>query len=55
MHEIKLRYAFNYYKQFKVNLKGLSRSETHNGTRELTENWDEWPRDEACDSTHKLS
>jgi hypothetical protein len=35
MHKIKLRYAFNYYKQFKVNLKGLSRGETHDGTREL--------------------
>jgi hypothetical protein len=23
MHKIKLRYEFNYYKQFKVNLKGL--------------------------------
>jgi hypothetical protein len=35
MHRIKLRYAFNYYKQFKVNLKGLSRGETHDGTHEL--------------------
>ena len=35
MHKIKLRYAFNYYKQFKVNLKGLSHSEMHDGTREL--------------------
>jgi hypothetical protein len=55
MHEIKLHYAFNYYKQFKVNLKGLSGSETHDGTRELTENGDELPRDEARDSTHELS
>jgi hypothetical protein len=35
MHKIKLRYTFNYYKQFKVNLKGLSRGETHDGTRGL--------------------
>jgi hypothetical protein len=35
MHKIKLRYAFNYYKQFKVNLKGLSCDETHDDTREL--------------------
>jgi hypothetical protein len=35
MHKIKLRYAFNYYKQFKINLKGLSRDETHDGTHEL--------------------
>jgi hypothetical protein len=26
---------FNYYKQFKVDLKGLSRGETHDGTHEL--------------------
>jgi hypothetical protein len=26
---------FNYYKQFKVNLKGLLRGETHNNTYEL--------------------
>jgi hypothetical protein len=37
MHKIKLRYAFNYYKQFKVNLKGLSRGETHDGTHELNQ------------------
>jgi hypothetical protein len=37
MHKIKLRYALNYYKQFKVNLKGLSRGETHDNTREV--NW----------------
>jgi hypothetical protein len=37
MHKIKLRYTFNYYKQFKINLKGLSRDEMHDGTREL--NW----------------
>jgi hypothetical protein len=37
MHKIKLRYAFNYYKQFKVNLKGLTHDETHDITREL--NW----------------
>jgi hypothetical protein len=55
MYEIKLRYAFNYYKQFKVNLKGLSGSETHDDTRELTENWDVLPRNEARDSTHELS
>jgi hypothetical protein len=35
MHKIKLRYAFNYYKQFKINLEGLSCGETHDGTREL--------------------
>jgi hypothetical protein len=35
MHQIKLRYMFNYYKQLKVNLKGLSRGETHDGTHEL--------------------
>jgi hypothetical protein len=35
MHKIKLRYALNYYKQLKVNLKGLSRGEAHDGTREL--------------------
>jgi hypothetical protein len=35
MHKIKLRYAFNYYKQSKVNSKGLSRGETHDSTREL--------------------
>jgi hypothetical protein len=35
MHKIKLRYMFNYYKQFKVNLKGLLCGETHNGAREL--------------------
>jgi hypothetical protein len=35
MHQIKLCYTFNYYKQFKVNLKGLSCGETHDGTREL--------------------
>jgi hypothetical protein len=35
MHKIKLRYMFNYYKQFKVNLKGLSRGEMHDGIREL--------------------
>jgi hypothetical protein len=35
MHKIKLRYMFNYYKQFEVNLKGLSCDETHDGTREL--------------------
>jgi hypothetical protein len=35
MYKIKLRYVFNYYKQFKVNLKGLSRDETHDGTRKL--------------------
>jgi hypothetical protein len=37
MHKIKLRYAFNYYKQFKVNLRGLSRGETHDGTRKLNQ------------------
>jgi hypothetical protein len=37
MHKIKLHYTFNYYKQFMVNLKGLSRCETHDDTREL--NW----------------
>jgi hypothetical protein len=26
---------FNYYKQFKVNLKGLSRDESHDSTYEL--------------------
>jgi hypothetical protein len=26
---------FNHYKQFKVDFKGLSRDETHDGTREL--------------------
>jgi hypothetical protein len=26
---------FNYYKQFKVDLKGLSRGETHDSTHEL--------------------
>jgi hypothetical protein len=35
MHKIKLCYVFNYYKQFKINLEGLSRSETHDDTREL--------------------
>ena len=35
MHRIKSRYLFNYYKQFKVNLKGLSRGETHDNTYEL--------------------
>jgi hypothetical protein len=35
MHNIKLRYALNYYKQLKVNLKGLSRGEAHDGTCEL--------------------
>jgi hypothetical protein len=55
MHKIKLRYTFNYYKQFKVNLKALSCGETHDDTRELTENWDELPHDEARDSTHELS
>jgi hypothetical protein len=35
MHKIKLRYALNSYKQLKVNLKGLSCGESHDGTREL--------------------
>jgi hypothetical protein len=35
MHRIKSRYVFNYYKQIKVNLKELSRGETHDGTRKL--------------------
>jgi hypothetical protein len=35
MYKIKLRYVLNYYKQLKVNLKRLSRSEAHDGTREL--------------------
>jgi hypothetical protein len=35
IHRTKLCYMFNYYKQFKVNLKGLSRVETHDGTYEL--------------------
>jgi hypothetical protein len=35
MQKIRLRYTFSYYKQFKVNLKGLSRDETHDGTHEL--------------------
>jgi hypothetical protein len=35
MHKIKLRYAFNYYKQFEVNLKGSSRGETLDSTHEL--------------------
>jgi hypothetical protein len=35
MHKIELRYAFNYYKEFEVNLKGLSCGETHDGTHEL--------------------
>jgi hypothetical protein len=35
MHRIKSRYVFNYYKQFKVNLKGLSGGKTHDGTREI--------------------
>jgi hypothetical protein len=37
MHSIKLHYTFNYYKQFEANLKGLSRGETHDGTRELNQ------------------
>jgi hypothetical protein len=37
MHKIKLRYTFNYYKQFKVNLKGLSRGKMHDGTDELNQ------------------
>ena len=37
MYKIKLRYAFNYHNQFEVNLKGLSRGETHDGTRELNQ------------------
>jgi hypothetical protein len=35
MHQIKLCYMLNYYKQLKVNLKGLSCGEAHDGTREL--------------------
>jgi hypothetical protein len=35
MHKIKLRYMLNYYKQLKVNLKGLSRDKAHNNTRDL--------------------
>jgi hypothetical protein len=35
MHKIKLRYALNYYKQLKVNLKELSCGEAHDGTRDL--------------------
>jgi hypothetical protein len=35
MHKIKLRYVLNYYKQRKKNLKGLSRGEAHDSTREL--------------------
>jgi hypothetical protein len=35
MHKIKLLYVFNYYKKFKVNLKGLSFGEAYDGTREL--------------------
>jgi hypothetical protein len=35
MHRIKLRYTLNYYKQLKINLKGLSRGKAHDGAREL--------------------
>jgi hypothetical protein len=35
MHRIKSRYVFNYHKQIKVNLKGLSRGGTHDDTSEL--------------------
>jgi hypothetical protein len=37
MHKIKLSYVFNYYKQLKVNLKGLSCGEMHDDTRELSQ------------------
>jgi hypothetical protein len=35
MHKLKLHYALNYYKQIYVNLKGLSRDEVHDSTRDL--------------------
>jgi hypothetical protein len=35
MHKIKLRYTLNYYKQLKINLKGLSCGEAHDDTHEL--------------------
>jgi hypothetical protein len=35
MYTIKLRYAFNYYKQFKINLERLSRGKMHDDTHEL--------------------
>jgi hypothetical protein len=35
MYKIKLCYTLNYYKQLKVNLKGLLRDKAHDSTREL--------------------
>jgi hypothetical protein len=35
MHKIKLCYALNYYKQLKVNLKGLLCGKAHDDTRGL--------------------
>jgi hypothetical protein len=34
-HKIKLHYALYYYKHLYVNLKGLSRDEGHDSTRDL--------------------
>jgi hypothetical protein len=55
MHKIKLRYTYSYYKQFKVNLKGLSRGETHDGTHELNQNKKESSRGETRDKTLRLN
>jgi hypothetical protein len=55
MHRIKLRYTFNYYKQFEVNLKELSRGETHDGTRELNRKSNESSRGEARDAKLRLN
>jgi hypothetical protein len=54
MHKIKLSYALNYYKQIKVNLKGLSRGEAHDA-HELNCKFGASSCDETRNSMHELS